>query len=270
MSSTTPSGHPPSGYVSAAYLERMALLGESIKQTNHQRMNIQHGDCVLDLGCGPGIDTLALAQWVGPQGRVVGVDSDPEMVAAAHAKATEMGLDTHVEHHLGRAEQLAFGDGTFASSHAERLLQVLPSELASRVVAELKRVTRAGGRVVLADTDWGSLSINSRNSTLERRLVQFFAEQLRPNGYAGRQLFSLMRTAGFIDVDIHIEPLIHTTLDAVPLAWLYKEAKQGEHKLGNLATPTELDDWWHEVQSANENGTFFCTVNMVVVTGDVP
>ncbi len=50
-----------------------------------QRAGLQPGDVVLDLGCGAGFFTLPAAQLVGPQGRVVAVDVQPEMVAATQA-----------------------------------------------------------------------------------------------------------------------------------------------------------------------------------------
>lgn len=255
---------PPSGYVSPEYLQRMAVIAQTIKQASHQRMNIQSGDCVLDVGCGPGVDTLPLAKWVGPQGKVFGIDSDVEMISIANAKAREQGLEKSVVHRTGSADNLPFDDGFFASCHAERLLQVLPPSLARPVIQELKRVTQAQGRVVLADADWGSFSINSRDAALERTLVQFFAERLRPNGYAGRQIFTLMRECGFSHIDIDVHPLVHNTLAAIPLEWLYKEAcKQ------TIAPPCALELWWEDIQAHCKAGTFFCTVNMIVVTGTV-
>ena len=255
---------PTSGYVSPEYLQRMAAIAQTIKQASHKKMNIQSGDCVLDVGCGPGVDTLQLAKWVGPQGKVIGIDSDEEMISIANAKAHEQGLTNIVEHRTGSADNLPFDDGFFASCHAERLLQVLPPSLAAPVMQELKRVTQPQGRVVLADADWGSLSINSNDTVLERTLVQFFAEKLRPNGYAGRQIFTLMRHCGFKHIDIDVHPLVHNTLKAIPLEWLYKEACKQK-----IAPPTALELWWDDIQAHNKAGTLFCTVNMIVVTGTV-
>ena len=253
---------PTTGYVSAEYLQRMAAIAQTIKQASHKKMSIQQGDCVLDVGCGPGIDTLALAQWVGPTGKVIGIDTDANMLSIANNKAREQGSDGIVEHQQGSADSLPFSNDYFSSCHAERLLQVLPPALAAPVVSELKRVTQPQGRVVLADTDWGSFSINSTNTQLERTLVQFFAEQLRPNGYAGRQLFGLMHNNGFSNIDIEVHPLVHNTLKAVPLEWLYKEANKKQ-----VASQEVLEQWWQEVQQLSSEDKLFCTVNMVVVSG---
>ena len=53
---------------------------------------LEPGECVLDLGCGAGTDSLVAAQMVGPEGRVTGIDMTPEMLAKARASAAEMVL----------------------------------------------------------------------------------------------------------------------------------------------------------------------------------
>ena len=54
-------------------------------------MHLQPGHAVLDVGCGPGTDTIVLAGLVGPTGRVVGVDSDAAMIAGADRRAGQAG-----------------------------------------------------------------------------------------------------------------------------------------------------------------------------------
>lgn len=68
------------GYVSAEYLRKVAELGRQIKQRSYELMAIAPGHHVLDVGSGPGIDTVALGPQVGLGGRVVDVDIDEEMV----------------------------------------------------------------------------------------------------------------------------------------------------------------------------------------------
>ena len=71
----------PRGYVDPHYLDAMAELIKQHKQRTYTWMHLQPGHTVLDVGCGPGTDTLASAGLVGPTGRVVGVDADAVMVA---------------------------------------------------------------------------------------------------------------------------------------------------------------------------------------------
>jgi ubiquinone/menaquinone biosynthesis C-methylase UbiE len=73
----------PRGYVDPHRLDILAERLKQFKQRTYALMSIQPGDAVLDVGCGPGTDTLILAGLVGPAGRAVGVDSDAAMIAEA-------------------------------------------------------------------------------------------------------------------------------------------------------------------------------------------
>lgn len=63
----------PKGYVDSEYLQVVGDFLNQIKQRTYARMQIQTGHKVLDVGCGPGIDTMALSQAVGATGEVYGV-----------------------------------------------------------------------------------------------------------------------------------------------------------------------------------------------------
>ncbi|CAA9234067.1 MAG: hypothetical protein AVDCRST_MAG50-1226 [uncultured Acidimicrobiales bacterium] len=97
------------------------------------------GESVLDVGCGPGTATLVVADRVGPEGRVIGVDLAPGMLARASAATS--GTATILA--VMDARQLAFGDGTFDVVTANSVLQFTGRES----LGEWPRVTRPGGRV---------------------------------------------------------------------------------------------------------------------------
>jgi ubiquinone/menaquinone biosynthesis C-methylase UbiE len=253
--------------VSAEYLKRIAQLSDvqAIKNYTHECMALAPGHHVLDLGCGPGVDTIALAQKLGEGGTVIGVDSDEKMLQQANEWAQREQLSHRLSHQQGDASNLAFADNTFNSSHAERLLQVLPAAINPQtVINELARVTQVGGRVVVADTDWGSFSMHSSYPHTERQLSAFFARQLRPNGFAGRQLLGLFHRANLTDISLKIFPIVHTNISALPLSWLHKEASQQ-----NIIAPEDLSLWWQEVNNLSEQNIFYASVNMVVITGEV-
>jgi ubiquinone/menaquinone biosynthesis C-methylase UbiE len=83
------------GYVDVTYLERAAEHARQDKQLSYAAMRVQPGFRVLDVGCGPASDTIALAGLVGERGEVVGVDYDEEMVAEANRRAVAAGLEEY-------------------------------------------------------------------------------------------------------------------------------------------------------------------------------
>ncbi len=106
------------------------------------------GEHVLDLGSGAGTDSLVAAQMVGTEGRVVGIDMTPEMLAKARAAAAEVGI-AHVEFVQGEVEELPFDDETFDVVISNGVIDLIPDKDA--VFSGIFRVLRPGGRIQLAD-----------------------------------------------------------------------------------------------------------------------
>ena len=115
---------------------------------------MQPGSHVLDVGCGPAIDTIPLGRLVGPTGMVIGVDFDGEMVTEAVKLAQEAGVSAWVTHRQGNSQSLPFADATFDACRAERLFQVLPGVVdPQQVCADVTRVLKLGGWFVALDAD---------------------------------------------------------------------------------------------------------------------
>ncbi len=113
-----------------------------------QYLNLEEGETVLDLGSGAGIDALIAAKKVGPDGHVIGVDMTPEMLSAARANASRSGVD-HVEFREGRLEDLPVDDATVDAVTSNCVINLVPDKTA--VFAEIARVLRRGGRLVVSD-----------------------------------------------------------------------------------------------------------------------
>lgn len=109
---------------------------------------ITEGMSVLDLGCGSGVDTMILAQQVGPQGNVVGIDMTDEMVIKARRAAKELGFD-HVKIKKGTADQLDVESESIDVVTTNGLVNLCPDK--EQVVREIYRVLKPDGRLQAAD-----------------------------------------------------------------------------------------------------------------------
>ncbi len=116
---------------------------------NHWTLGrIEPGSVVLDLGCGAGTDLLIAAQMTGPDGRVIGVDMTPTMLARAHASAQQMGL-ANIELHESLIETLPIPDASVDVVISNGVIDLVPDKEA--VFDEIDRVLRPGGRLQVAD-----------------------------------------------------------------------------------------------------------------------
>ena len=106
------------------------------------------GERVVDVGSGAGIDSLIAAGMVGADGRVIGVDMTPAMVAKARRAAAAMGAH-HVEFREGLAESLPVPDEWADVLISNGVMNLFPDKLAG--LGEMARVLKAGGRLQVGD-----------------------------------------------------------------------------------------------------------------------
>jgi ubiquinone/menaquinone biosynthesis C-methylase UbiE len=258
---------PAKGYVDPSYLQATAVILQRAKQRTSALMQIQAGHAVLDVGCGPGTDTIALAQLTGSSGRVVGVDHDAAMIAEAERRATQANVSAWVRHQEADATQLPFAADTFDAVRSERLFQHLRDP--EQALVEMVRVTRTGGWVVVLDTDWGTVSIDTAEVDIERRLARVAAERCLYNGYSGRQLYRLFKRQAL--ADLTLETFAYPLLDyalARQIGGL--DAVEREALSAGIVTADELQQWRASLERAAAEGVFFGSGSLVLVAGRKP
>ena len=177
-------------------LERAYRSADTLRRRELVRaaLDAQPGDRILDVGCGPGFFELELAAEVGDRGSVTGVDVSPASIAVAQAKAEGHG---NVSFHEAEATGLPAGDGEFDRAFSVQVLEYVPDVDAA--LRELRRVLKPGGRAVVWDVDWATVSIRTEDEArMERVLAGWDAHLTHPS--LPRTLTARLGAAGFEDV----------------------------------------------------------------------
>ena len=160
-------------------------------------LGVTAGERVLDVGCGSGVVTRDIARRVGPDGRAVGVDQSPQLLAVARELVERAGLGGRVEFLEGSALSLPFPDGAFDVAVAVTVLSHTPG--GESAIAEMARVVCPGGRVGVFDLDTDMTSIAHPDRALTRRIVAAASDATAVDGWLARRLPLLFARAGLQD-----------------------------------------------------------------------
>lgn len=179
-----------------------------------KRWKLADARTMLDVGCGVGHWGMLLASILPEHLRVSGVDREPSWVEAATTRAAKRGLAERFDYRQGEAQRLPFPDASFDLVTCQTVLIHVPDPAA--VIAEMKRVTRPGGLVMVAEPNnlTASLlldSITSRDRTddvIALVRLQLTCERGKValgegDNSLGDRVPGLFAAAGLADVEIY-------------------------------------------------------------------
>ncbi len=155
-------------------------------------LGLQSGECVLDIGFGPGYFASELADRVGSTGRVEAVDTSESMLSVASAVCSGK---PQVRLQVGDASNLPFAEREFDAALAVQTLAYVPN--VAQALQELHRVLKPGGRAVVADIDWGSLIWHARDRINAEQILNVLLSEHFANPYLPRYLALLLAEVGF-------------------------------------------------------------------------
>ena len=154
---------------------------------------LKPGERVLDLGSGGGIDCFLAARQVGPEGRVIGLDMTPDMLALARRNAEKLGV-TNVEFVEGYIEDIPLPDSSVDVVISNCVVCLSPDKNA--VVTEAYRTLAPGGRLHLSDMmSLGPMPQEMRGDSAKWASCVSGAEER--DDYLAR-----LANAGFVDVSL--------------------------------------------------------------------
>jgi len=158
---------------------------------------MQPGEVVVDLGSGAGFDCFLAAQWVGPTGRVIGVDMTHEMLKKARENAAKVGA-SNVEFRLGELEHLPIADNTADVVISNCVINLVPDK--AQVFRETFRVLKPGGRVAVSDI------VNTAPLPADLQVDPSFICGCVAGAASADRVEAWLREAGFRDVRITVKP----------------------------------------------------------------
>ncbi len=222
------------------------------------------GDDVLDVGCGPGFYTAELLDVVGPDGTVVAIDASSAMLAIAERRC---GGRTNATFHLADATTLPVADASADRSVCVQVLEYVPD--VDRALRELHRALRPGGRAVVWDIDWATLSIHSHDRARMDRTLRAWDRHLHDPSLP-RSLSPRLRRAGFVDVTMTGHAF--TTTEFGPdafgsaLLWLMEEHVASVEGIG----PGGARAWADELRQLGAAGEFYFAVTQCCFSAQRP
>jgi arsenite methyltransferase len=221
----------------AVYRTADALRRRSIVRA---ALAAEPGERILDVGCGPGFYCAELLEDVGASGSVVGIDSSPAMLALAERRCAGQG---RVELREGEATALPVEDGDFDAAISVQVQEYV-ADIATGL-AELHRALRPGGRVLVWDIDWETLSIHSEAPELTARVLRAWDEHLAHRSLP-RTLGPQLCAAGFEHVRVAAHPFATVGSDydsyAAAIAPLIAAFVSGRQGIGKAEAQTWLED----------------------------
>jgi SAM-dependent methyltransferase len=217
-----------------------------------EALALRPGERVVDVGCGPGLLAAEIAAAVGPEGLVCGVDVSASMLALARARASMPG-SAPVAFRRAAAARLPCADGSFDVAVSTQVLEYLDDVPAA--LAEVHRVLRPGGRVLLLDTDWDSIVWHSGDEERMARVLGAWEQHL-VDPRLPRKLRGLLERAGFEVAPPRIVPLFNAGFDpasfSVGLVELVAAFVVGRDGL----TAEEVDAWASDLRSLGADYLF--------------
>lgn len=253
-----------------AYVKHMDTLRgvdaiQAYKQETFELLALKPNSQALEVGCGPGTDAQALAERIESSGKVIGLDKSEIMIAAAQERTRD--LDLPLEYQVGDVYELDFEDASFDACRADRVFHHL--EEPEKALGELVRVMRPGANIVLAEPDFDACVLDSPDKFVTRAVLQKRSD-LYPNGWCGRQLYSLFKKADLVDIRIRPRIILFYDFETVDKQVLgLQDAAFRLVKSGDLEKQ-QVENWLAQLKQKSNERTFFCAGNVFIASAQKP
>ena len=243
----------------ASQLERNYLTKDVVAQRSEtiKQLALSEGERVLDIGSGPGFLCESIADIVGRDGAVVGVDISSDLVA----RCKKGNPPEWLSYEVGDATQLALPDASFDVVVSTQVAEYIPD--VNRALSEAFRVLKRGGRALFIATDWDAIVWHSETPD-RMALVLKSWEAHCAHPHLPRSLGNRLVSAGFRLDGASVFPILNLQWDDAAyskgLAGFVRYFVERKHEV----PPEDLREWYNEFSRLSEAGAYFFSGNRYI------
>lgn len=233
------------------------------RRMTFDRIGLQPGERLLDLGVGTGHLARDVATWTMGRNPIVGIDVSEDMLALARTRCEE-----HSSIRLERADlyALPYEDHSFDVAVSVQVFEYL--EDVEKACREAFRVLRPGGRLLIRDTDWGTLIWNSDDPGRMRSVLDAWDRHL-VDPYLPRTLGSVMAKAGFDRPRVTGFITCESTFEPTQTSF-YISRFVAPYATQHDVDQATADAWSAELPRLSAAGRYFYSLNSYVFSARKP
>jgi arsenite methyltransferase len=227
-------------------------------------LELRPGERVLDVGSGPGFLAVDMAEPVGRTGYVCGVDVSDDMLGMARAREVPSG-SAPVEFVSGGAEELPVDDASVDAVVSTQVMEYVPN--VPKALAEIHRVLRPAGRVLVLDTDWDSIVWHSSDDQRMQRVLTAWADHLI-DPHLPRTLGPSLAAAGFEVAAPWVLTLLNVGYRRETFSGGILEIMQAYLTGRDTITADDVHAWADDLRSLGER--YFFSLNRYIFSATKP
>jgi ubiquinone/menaquinone biosynthesis C-methylase UbiE len=236
---------------------------KAYKRQTFALMRIGAGSRVGDIGCGTGEDAKNLSEIVGVHGDATGFDISEAMLREARLRYANVHNLAFV---LSGADRLDAPTAYFDAVRLDRVLTHVPDIPA--VFAELRRIVKPGGRIVISEPDMPGIWQSSRHPQLSAKIFRAIADSCA-QPYAARNLYPTFSDTGLIEVELHLHSAAVADPSTAETILNFEATIKVMLAAGTLTTE-ESALWINEFEEQRRQARFLGGITVFVVAGTNP
>lgn len=228
----------------------------NIRKSYFDRLGLLSEKHIHELGCGTGAICRAVAEDPSFKGQISGSDLSASLVNQARSLAKEAGLE-RIQYFQadGQGSDIPAGSYDVVLAHTVFSHVTEPTAL----VMEMKRLARKGGRLVIHDADFSSVTFGSGNAELDRKMPKQYLNAMCQSPYVMHEMPNLLKQSGLEIEDVFGDMVLETGTGTFFPAWAENFGKLAV--AGGFATQADVQSWNKSIAAALDDNTFYGACN---------